>query len=190
MPEKNPLKEGDELFGNEVNPDYQDLGINKYFSGRMPNTGFKYEEFEALLASYYLSLRPLKYTGSGDDLEDFREANEILNYFAKKYNLQRPKVAAENPRTKEEWAIPKPMSISLMLADLWQFIVSYGVGLKDEENFERNRLGRVILNVLDRYNVAEGVEYTEDNCRVMPYKFSSLDRKKESKTLDEIINKK
>ena len=67
----------------------------------MPNTDFKYEEFEGLLGSFYISLLPLKLTKDKKDTELFNEAYEILTGFSDRHNVQRPEQAFRKPRTLE-----------------------------------------------------------------------------------------
>ncbi len=73
-------------------------------SGTMPRTDFTYEEFENLLASFYLTLLPLRDRNNTEDKADFETAVAILNGFAERHDLHKPEGAAKDPRsTKFDW---------------------------------------------------------------------------------------
>ena len=61
-------------------------------TGVMPNTDFLYEEFERHLASLLLVVR------NTFSSEKIKEIEEVLNGFADRHEIQRPKDAIENPR--------------------------------------------------------------------------------------------
>ncbi|MDD5463564.1 MAG: hypothetical protein PHP62_00250 [Candidatus Moranbacteria bacterium] len=125
-------------------------------SGCMPNTDFRYEEFEGLLASYYLTLLCLK-DMDGDDGKTFIEALEILNGFAERNNVRFPEEAAKEPRpTQEVWGQPRAFDTCFTLLDMMgSFWRDFGIGAdpKTLDGIERFRLGRCVLNLLHRHDV-------------------------------------
>lgn len=66
-------------------------------SGCMPNTQVTYEDFENLLASFRLTLLPLK-MGSRRDRKEFRKIEAILEGFAERHSVRDPELASESPR--------------------------------------------------------------------------------------------
>ena len=98
----------------------------EFRTGCMPNTDFRYEEFEGLLASYALTLKPLKTTEKPEDLKDYNRAMEILNEFAQRYGIQPPEQAIKNPRTDKEWAKPDVFSNFSMLDMMGSFWRDFG----------------------------------------------------------------
>lgn len=123
-------------------------------SGCMPSTDFRYEEFEGLLASFFLTLLCLK-DRSGEDGEAFQQAVEILNGFAERHNVRLPEEAAKEPRaTQEAWGQPSAFSSCFTLLDMMSsFWRDFGVGAdpKTHDGMERFRLGRLLLILLDRH---------------------------------------
>ena len=75
----------------------------RFNTGTMPDTDFHYEAFEGLLASFYLSLSPLR-EGNEQDIADFQTATEALNKLAEGQGVQQPEAAVVQPRpTLEDW---------------------------------------------------------------------------------------
>lgn len=125
-------------------------------SGCMPSTDFHYEEFEGLLASFYLTLLCLK-DRPGEDSEAFQQALEILNGFAERHFVRLPEEAAKEPRaTQEVWGQPSAFTSCFTLLDMmgsfWRDF-SVGANPKTQDGMERFRLGRCILVLLDRHRV-------------------------------------
>jgi hypothetical protein len=130
-------------------------------TGLMPGTDLRYEEFEGFLASYALTLRPLEKSGRTSDPEDYAEIIKILNGFAERYNVQPPLVTLRNPRSRRALAKPQEFTnqeLIQMINSFWQDFCVGRVypGMKfDLDASERIRLGRIILNLLDRYALAD-----------------------------------
>lgn len=99
----------------------------KLNSGCMPNTDFKYEEFEGLLASYYLSYLYLKESSKPKDQENFKKLLEILNRIAERHLLQLPEDAVKNIRTHHDRARPEKMSYFSVKDMLNSFYRDFGV---------------------------------------------------------------
>lgn len=125
--------------------------------GCMPRTDFTYEEFEGLLASYYLSLMPLRDSGDPIDKEDFEAAVTILDGFAERYDVQKPAEAVAHPRkTTEPWGQPKVFETCFTLLDMMSsFWRDFGVGAdpKELDGQERHQLGRLLLSILHRRKI-------------------------------------
>ena len=163
----------------------------------MPNTDFRYEEFEGFLGSYALSLEPLRTTGKPEDLRDYKEAMKILKGFAKRHEVQIPERAITNPRTKEDWAKPNTFSNFSMIDMMGSFWRDFGVGYLYEGNkdnqevklnaSEINHLGRIILGVLERYNVAS-VEYQAHEEQQIPIRLKKWNKDKEFQKLVDVIS--
>lgn len=139
-------------------------------TGEMPNTDFKYEEFEGFLASYYLSLLPLK-DGDEQDKADFQSVVNALTALAQSQGVQTPEIASTQPRpTTEPWGQPEAYPTPSMLLDSFRaFYSDFGVGMEPQtpDGEQRIKLGQVILGVLDRHGVittasieTEGKKYT------------------------------
>lgn len=105
-------------------------GIRSFNSGHMPLTDFCYEEFEGLLASFFLTAIPLRDCGSASYLARFNEIHNILNGFAERYNVQKPEDAIVNPRkTEEEWGQAKAFCSTCQALDMTRsFWCDFGVG--------------------------------------------------------------
>lgn len=87
--------------------------------GSMPNTDFTYEEFEGLLASYYLSLLPLHNSGDARDKQEFEAVLGILNGFAERHDVQKPEDTVAHTRpTSEKWGQPKEFGSCFTLLDM------------------------------------------------------------------------
>mgnify|MGYP001596823356 CR=1 FL=1 len=96
-------------------------------SGCMPNTDFQYEEFEGLLACYYLSYLHLKESSKTKDQENFKKLSEILNRIAERHSVQLPEEAVKNIRTPYDWAKPKKLSYFSVKDMLNSFYRDFGV---------------------------------------------------------------
>lgn len=160
-----------------------------YRTGCMPNTDFKYEEFEGLLGSFYLSLLPLKDSSRPEDREDYQSAIQVLNYFAKQYEVQSPEEVVKNPRTKNDWAIAHVMPSSSTLDMVGSFIRDFGVGGEARTPDRKNvcLLGRTVLSVLGRYGVVE-LDYDTIDGKNVPVKCTNLDWTKGKRTLADILS--
>lgn len=127
-------------------------------SGHMPNTDFYYEEFEGMLASYYMTLLCLK-DREGEDGQVFQTALEVLNGFAERHFVRFPADAAKQSRpTKESWGQPKAFDSCFTLYDMMgSFWRDFGVGAdpKTEDGIERFRLGRCLIMLLHRHGAIE-----------------------------------
>ena len=125
--------------------------------GKMPNTDFTYEEFEDLLASYFLSLLPLCGSSNICDRRDFKAALRILNGFAKRHDVLRPTVAAQClRRAKNRWGMSKKFDSCFTLLDMMNsFWRDFGVGGNPKEIDERERckLGRLLIGIMHRHGI-------------------------------------
>ena len=126
-------------------------------SGQMPDTDFTYEEFEGLLASFYLTLLPLKDSQNKDDEADFEIAERILNGFADRLKIQKPEKAILSPReTKAVWGQPSTFKSSFVLVDmLGSFWRDFGVGAtpNTKDCKERLKFARLILQILHKRQI-------------------------------------
>lgn len=125
-------------------------------TGRMPNTDFMYEEFEGLLASFYLTLKPLLISRSTLDQGEARMAIAVLDGFADRHGVRRTEAAAGQPSTTlYAWGQPRVFSDCRMLIDmLGSFWRDFGVGsTAGIDGDERIKLGRILLALLARKNV-------------------------------------
>jgi hypothetical protein len=129
--------------------------MTNYRAGEINGTGFKYEEFENLLASFYLSLLPLRDSSSSEDKKSYRESMEILTRFSKRWGVRAPDEALQDPR-RGVW--PFTMNVSIMLDMTSSFWRDFGIGAnpetedyKDLEEFRRK-----LSQVLNRHNIREG----------------------------------
>ena len=86
--------------------------MDQFNTGCMPNTDFRYEEFEGLLASAYLTAEA-KY---GVDSQRFAKAQALIGNLVEHYKLQSPKEAIANPRSREDWAQPKKLTPSFRIS--------------------------------------------------------------------------
>lgn len=138
-------------------------------TGVMPDTDFRYEEFEGLLGSYYLSLLPLK-EGGEPDQADFEAVVGILNGFAERHGVQLPEKAAVQPRpTIEPWGQPEVFGSCFTVVDMMgSFWRDFGVGMKNDsvDGQERLKLGRLVLGVLERHRAIEAVHEEIDGKQV------------------------
>ena len=128
-----------------------------YKTGRMPNTDFRYEEFEGLLGGVYLSLRPLATSSSEADRHDYARAKEILDDFAKRYEVQLPEDAAANHRAPEEWGNARTYTLTSLLGCLSSFWRDFGIA-GDPKTFDGQRhteLGRLILQLYERHGIVQ-----------------------------------
>jgi len=143
-----------------------------YNTGPMPGTNLRYEEFEAFLASFVLTLGCLQASGRTGDADDYRVILEILNGFAERYNVQPPLVALKNPRSRRSLAKPQEFTNEELVQMINSFGRDFGVGRvyegrqDDLDAAERRRLGRILLELLDRYALADVVYRNKDGIRV------------------------
>ena len=159
----------------------------KYNVDCMPNTDFKYEEFEGLLGSFYLSLAPLRVSSKPKDQRDYQKAMKILNGFAQRYGVQSPEDAVKNPRARESWGNASVMSNWSTLDMMSSFWRDFGVGAdtKTEDSHEIDELGRLILGVYDRHGIAR-VNYEKHQGKKVPVKLE-WNSEKSRKTLTNIL---
>lgn len=121
----------------------------KFATGRMPNTDFRYEELEGLLACYYLTYQSMK---TMPEVNLFNDMVDILTSLAKYHNIQPPAEAAENPRATEEWAKPKKFKSFWSIKDSFRAYVSDFGLVSIEEN--ANDL-RKLFTLLTAHDVFE-----------------------------------
>jgi len=143
-----------------------------YHCGPMPGTDLRYEDFEGFLASFALTLGCLAFSGRTGDVEDHRRIIEILGGFAERYNVPPPLVAVRSPRSKRASAQPLEFTNEEMVYMINSFGRDFNVGHVDRggnydlDAAERRRLGRLILEILDRYALADVVYRSEGDQRV------------------------
>ena len=154
--------------------------MSEFNNGCMPNTDFKYEEFEGLLADYAMSLSPLMSTGDPEDLDTYKTATSLLNGFSERHKVQSVGETMHNgSRSKEEWAQPKVHSNWSIIDLLGSFWRDFGVGYVTKEEgatkqtkldaSERNKLGRLILGVFAKYGIAS-IAYQKHEGEKIPCK--------------------
>ena len=103
-------------------------------TGCMPNTDFQYEEFEGLIASYYLSYQHLKGSSKPKDQENFKKLTDILNRIAERHSVQIPEEAVNNVRATEDWGKPKKLSYFSVKDMLNSFYRDFGVVPRNAED--------------------------------------------------------
>jgi hypothetical protein len=146
--------------------------MKAYNTGLMPGTDLRYEDFEGFLASFALSLRCLEKSGRTSDPEDFAEVVKILSGFAERYKVQPPLVTLRSPRSRRASARPQEFTNQEMIQMINSFWQDFYVGRVypgrqfDLDAVERIRLGRIILNIFDRYALADIVYVNEKGDRV------------------------
>ncbi len=146
--------------------------MTEYRTGPMPGTDLQYEDFEAFLASYALTLDCLEKSGRTSDPEDYAEVMTILNGFADRHQVQRPRDALRNPRGRRRMVRPQEFTNEEMVQMVNSFGQDFGVGRVyegrsyDQDASERRRLGRILLALLDRYALADIVYVNEKGERV------------------------
>lgn len=101
--------------------------MEKFNIGCMPNTDFRYEEFEGLLASAYLTVKA-KY---GVNAQRFKEAQVLIGKLTEYYKLQTPEDAIKNPRSPEDWAQPKELSLLFKIS--YSALRDFGIRPDTEE---------------------------------------------------------
>ncbi|MFA7243867.1 MAG: hypothetical protein WC080_01070 [Patescibacteria group bacterium] len=151
--------------------------------GTMPHTDFRYEEFEGLLASIYLSLLPLKESSRAEDVADWEKIVGILDDFAARHKVQKPEAAAEHPRpTLEEWGQPST-ECCFTLCELVtrSFMVDFGV-CKGEDAVALCDLAVTMGVALERHGV---LKLRREND--VPMGFESFSRDKEFLTLAQVM---
>ena len=161
----------------------------EYKTGCMPNTDFRYEEFEGLLGSFQMSLLPLRGSRRPEDQRDYQRAMEILNGFAQRYEVQSPEDAARNPRAREAWGNASVLSNWSMLDMMGSFWQDFGVGAepRTQDQQERYALGRLILGVYARHGIAR-VGYETIEGQKVPVKVEDWDMNKSKKTLADVLS--
>jgi hypothetical protein len=159
----------------------------------MPGTDLRYEDFEGFLASFALSLRCLEKSGRTSDPEDYAEVIQILNDFAERYKVLPPLPTLRNPRSRRALARPQHFTNQEMVQMINSFWQDYCVGRVypgkqcDLDAMERIRLGRIILNVLDRYALAD-IEYANEKGDRVPVKVKRwVAKENRNKTLAESV---
>ncbi len=141
----------------------------------MPGTDLRYEDFEGFLASFALTLRCLEKSGRTYDSEDYAEVIKILDGFAERYNVQPPLTTLRNPRSRKGTAKPQEFTNQEMIQMIASFWQDFGVGhvypgrSLDLDAAERVRLGRILLNLFERYALAD-VEYVNEFGERVPVK--------------------
>ena len=160
-----------------------------YNTGCMPRTDFRYEEFEGLLGSFYLSLLPLRNSPNTEDHRDYHKAMGVLTGFAQRYRIQSPEDAVQNPRARESWGNAHVMTNWSTLDRISSFWRDFQVGEepRTEDHKELYELARTILRVIDRYGIAQ-VGYEEYQGERVPVKAEDWDMDKSGKTLHDILN--
>ena len=158
---------------------------NKFNSGCMPRTDFKYEELEGLLSSFYLTLKPLAETGSVDDKKDFARAVEILNGMAREQGIQTAEEAVNNPRAKEGWGRPGVFLSNFSTLDMFRsFWVDFGIFEQHKQGIRE--LHGIILDAYERHGIANVVHSDESGKRV-PIKIESWNEGYDFKTLGKVL---
>jgi hypothetical protein len=167
--------------------------MTAYNSGLMPGTDLRYEDFEGFLASFALSLRCLEKSGRTSDPEDYVEVIKILNGFAERYKVQPPLITVGRPRSQKASAKPQEYTNEEMIQMINSFWQDFCVGRVypgkqfDLDAVERIRLGRIILNIFDRYALADVIYVNEKGDRV-PLKVKRwLLRENRNRTLAESV---
>jgi hypothetical protein len=127
-------------------------------AGAMPRTDFRYEEFEGMLGSYYLSLLPLKDSSVAEDNVVFKKTVAILDGFAERYGVQKPEQAVAAPRaTEEEWGQPRVFDACFTIVDmLGSFWRDFGV--VDEQLIDRQQYHELTIHIaklFERKNILE-----------------------------------
>ena len=134
-----------------------------YNTGPMPGTDLRYEDFEAFLASFALTFACLEKSTRVSDPQDHAAIMEILDGFADRYRVQRPRQAIANPRRKKEIVRAQELTNEEMLQMTGSFAQDFRVGrvyegkTYDLDAAEIVRLRRIILELLNLYVVAEVV---------------------------------
>lgn len=156
-------------------------------SGQMPRTDFRYEEFEGLLASYYLTFLPLK-GKRGRSTRDFEKLAKILNSFARRYCVQKPADAIAHPRETEAWARPNKLicfSIIDMLSSFWK---DFGIGddSRTVDGKEQRKLGRLVIGILHRHRVLTA-EFQKVGRNTLAIGIIKWDKKREFRSFSSLI---
>lgn len=146
--------------------------MSQYNSGPMPGTDLRYEDFEGFLASYALSVACLKTSGRTSDDQDYAAILGILDGFAERHGVQPPLATLQTPRSKKGLAKPQEFGVEEMIHMVNSFGQDFKLGLVypgrklDLDAAERRDLGRILMNVLDRYALADLVYANERGIRV------------------------
>ncbi len=114
-----------------------------------------FEMFEAYLASYYLTLLPLRVSKDGEDRNSFNEAVKLLDGFAERYDVQKPAVAIGSPRVEKPRDMPNAFTSNYQLmSELWEFRATYWVGYHPGVDLDEfMKLWMIVAQSLDRHKV-------------------------------------
>ena len=126
--------------------------------GVMPNTDFTYEEFESMLASYYLTFKPLSESIKEDDARDWRSLTSIIDGFCERYKVQRPEEVLENPRTENDWSQAREFGSCWSTLDCMQsFWRDFGLGTGNikgtPDASALSQMGQLVPRILERYKI-------------------------------------
>ena len=147
----------------------------EYRTGRMPGTDLKYQDFEAFLASFALTFACLEKSGRTSDPQDYMILMRILDGFAERYAVQPPLQALRKPRTKGTVIEAQPFTNEEMVHMVNSFGRDFGIGRiyagrnYDLDAAERKQLGSIVLNLLDRYALAD-IDYVNEKGEKVPAK--------------------
>jgi hypothetical protein len=148
------------------------MAMADYNTGPMPGTDLRYEDFEAFLASFALTFACLEKSTRFSDPQDHAAIVEILDGFADRYRVQRPRQAIANPRRKRAIVRAMEFTNEEMLQMTGSFAQDFRIGrvyegrTLDLDAVEVVRLRRIILELLNVYAVAEVVYVNEKEDRV------------------------
>lgn len=90
-----------------------EIGL-RYNKGSMPNIPITYEQLQAHLVSYYLTLQPLSRSNDPVDQKDNQRAVKLLNKLAENNGIKRPKTAMQTLESDAN-SIPKILSNRSMI---------------------------------------------------------------------------
>jgi hypothetical protein len=134
---------------------------SEYNSGPMPGTDLRYEDFEVFLASFALTFACLEKSTQFSDPQDHTAIIEILDGFADRYRVQRPRQAIAMPRRKRaivrahEYTNEETLQMVASFSQDFRIGHAYGGANYDLDGAEIVRLRRIILDLLNVYAVAE-----------------------------------
>jgi len=134
-----------------------------YNTGAMPGTDLRYEDFEAFLASFALTFACLERSTRFSDPQDYAAIIAILDGFADRYRVQRPRQAILTPRRTKAIVRAHEFTNEEMLQMTRSFAQDFRIGrvyerrTYDLDAAEIVRLRRIILELLNVYAAAEVV---------------------------------
>jgi hypothetical protein len=137
------------------------MSTGEYNTGPMPGTDLRYEDFEAFLASFALTFACLEKSTRFSDPQDYAAIMEILDGFADRYRVQRPRQAILLPRRKRAIVRAHEFTNEEMLQMVGSFTKDFCIGhayegrTYDLDGAEIVRLRRIMLELLNVYAVAE-----------------------------------